>query len=221
MVIPQWLKKHMTSEEAQRLTKVVAFCEKHTSAEIRPMVVRSSTSFWAVPILLRLAGLCLLFFIWSFLRWEFYWDHFERALLFWTLGLAGVLFFIPWCVHRLSLERWWVPQSEMRRRVFERAQLEFYLHHMQATKTGHGVLFFISLLERQIVVLADDAIVKKLPPETWKQLVKKVIDSGLNKNQLAWALESGLKECSQILAKEFPIQPDDVNELPNYLIIKE
>lgn len=220
MVIPQWLKSYINSEEVRHLEGVIHDAEKITSAEIRPMVVQKSSLYFSAVVQLRLFGLLVFVIVWQLQGWNLYWDSFEKSLLHVVLGLGLALVGLPLLARVPGALRFFVSKKEMSEQVHRRAQLEFYLNHMDRTETGHGVLIFISILEKQVVVLADKPIAEIYSQDTWSGIVEQVV-SGLKKNKLGLGLEAGIKQCSLVLTQKFPIQSNDVNELPNSLIIKE
>ncbi len=70
------------------------------------------------------------------------------------------------------------------------------------------------------MVLADEAIAKKLPPETWQSVVNQVL-AGVKKRRPADGLVEAINTCGDILAEHFPGSVTDPNELSNLLIIKD
>jgi putative membrane protein len=68
--------------------------------------------------------------------------------------------------------------------------------------------------------LGDEAISSRLKEETWVGVI-----DGLLKRMKAKQLKEGYVEAiakvGDILAREFPIQPGDRNELPNTLVVKD
>ena len=118
------------------------------------------------------------------------------------------------------VKRMLTPAWDQCDQVGKRALLEFYQSNIKKTKDATGILFFVSILERKAIVLADKAISDQLPKETWTEIVN-LITSGMKRKDLASGLEKALINSGNILKPLFPIKPGDVNELPNKLIIKE
>ncbi len=220
MVIPQWLSAYLKAEDLPQLENAIHHAEKITSAEIRPIVVKTSSSYSQVPTTLRLMGLIVFIFVWHSQGWNLYWDSFYSSLIHIGLGLFLALVALPLLARYGCVQRWMTHAREEEEQVWKRAQIEFYLNHMDKTQTGHGVLIFISLLEHRVVVLADQRVSEKLPAKTWDEIVQQVV-LGLQKKNLRQGLELGVQQCATVLAEHFPIQQNDSNELPNTLIIKE
>ena len=79
-----------------------------------------------------------------------------------------------------------------------------------------GILILVSLLEHRVQVLADSGINARVAPGTWDKIVQIVLD-GIRGKDLCRGLCEAIEQCGEILSKEFPVQPDDINELPNRL----
>ena len=131
------------------------------------------------------------------------------------LAMISALFSRFNCVQRLLTSR--LDQEDQ---VDMRAQLEFYESNINNTKGSTGILLFASLMERRAVVLADKAISDKVPKEAWREVCDLLV-GGIKEGNMGLAFGEAIAKCGEILAPEFPIQPDDVNELKDQLIIKE
>lgn len=213
----KWAKKVFTSEQLEAIEKRIKSVEKGTSAEIIPMVVRQSSTVGHVPLLALTMGLLISFAIGLPEIQEFYVDS---IWIFIPLHLLFLLFMVRIVGSLPAVCRWLTPKEDQKTQVEMRAQLEFYQADTHITRHNTGILIFVSLLERQVVVLADKAIADKNPPDTWEKVVK-VITKSIHNKDLAEGLQKGIEMCGEILKKDFPIAPDDTNELPNHLVIKE
>ncbi len=212
MAIPYWLKSYLDVQKIEDIQKAVAKAELQTAGEIVPVIVRSSSTVGHVPLILFLGVMAL------------GWIIVLSGIVFWqgmlVVFLAAVLTAIlgSRCNY---LQRVLVPLPDRQRQVFERAQLEFYQSNITQTRDGTGILLFISLLERQVVVLADDAIDRKIQgSDVWCGVMNDIL-SGIKDRDMVRGLTKGIHKCGEILGEYFPIKPDDVNELPNKLVIKD
>ena len=102
--------------------------------------------------------------------------------------------------------------------VYMRAEVEFYQAGLNQTQGQTGIMIFVSMLEHQVVILADKAISNKLPDSTWKGVVD-LVTTGIKEKSLQQGICAGIKKCGDILEEHFPIAPDDVNEVKDHLII--
>lgn len=96
---------------------------------------------------------------------------------------------------------------------------EFYKLGMDDTRDKTGVLIFVLFKERKFEIIADEGINNKISKETWSELSKKLVTAFSGGNY-----KNGLIDCvngiGDILTKEFPVKTDDVNELPDEIVIK-
>lgn len=114
-------------------------------------------------------------------------------------------------LHRTFLSRAYLQQS-----VDRAAKRAFRQFHLAGTKDATGIMVYVSIFERMVVVLADHSISKQHDQSTWDD-VRNKITSGLADGNGAQGISSAIEECGKILAHDFPIQADDTNELPNHL----
>jgi len=150
--------------------------------------------------------------------WQYEWigEHWSWYLVdtVLLLLLSGQLAKLP------LLQRLLTTSDDQALQVDMRAQIEFYQSNIHATADATGVLLLVSLMEHHAVVLADEAIDARVPSETWDEVIRLIID-GIKKGHVGLGLEAAIERCGDILAAEFPVGDDDVNELKDTLIIKE
>jgi putative membrane protein len=213
----KWSEQLLQSGDEDKVTQAVAKAEARTSGEIVPMIVRRSSTTGHVPLMLTLMILVALL-------------AFEVPQHPWLAryGLTWALFFVSAFCFLISIplsklvliQRLMVPQGDQIFQVEERALLEFYQTGIIDTKARTGILLFLSIMEKKAVVLADESIAKKLPPETWKQICDDMVH-GIQLGKTADGLILAIEKCGQILAQHFPPTADNPNELKDHLIIKE
>ncbi len=98
--------------------------------------------------------------------------------------------------------------------VFERAVKVFDFLHMDNTKNGNGVLIYIAVEDKQLVIMGDASINSVVPDDFWES-TKNKITSHFKKGEIKQGLVSGITEAGNQLKKYFPYLKDDTNELPN------
>jgi len=217
MEIPGWADKYVNERVAAAIEDAVRQAESTTSAELVPVIVRRSSSIGHVSLCVMLVY-WLLFLL---LRIDYYqtayigWGHWIW-LIYAGLGVALSSSLSRW----EPVQRLFIHKNDQIAQVMRRAQLEFYQSRIQKTVDATGILFFISLLERHAVVLADRAIADKLPPHTWQQAVDTMVSS-VTAGDLGSGVQKALFQAGQLLAPLLPISPSDRNELPDALVIKE
>lgn len=207
----------LTSQELERLEKVIGEIELKTSAEVRLMIVKKSAAIGHVFPLLW-AQLTALLAVGLWLARSHFEFHAE-----WILSAAVLVigYSLAWILARVPFfQRWMTPEADRDAQVWARAEVEFHREGLTQTVGKTGVLLFISLMEREAVVLGDRAIAAKLPTTTWNEVIAHVM-KGAKSGEWANHLEEALRLCGARLADSFPIQSDDRNELVNAVILKD
>ena len=126
------------------------------------------------------------------------------AALGWLAALA-----IP------ALRRALVPRDVLLTRVRQRAAQAFLEEGIFRTRHRTGILIFVSLFERQVVVRADRGLDTVVTPGEWEEIVVGVA-AGMRRGQPGPALADGIRRCAG-LAGRLPPRPDDRDELPGQL----
>jgi putative membrane protein len=115
-----------------------------------------------------------------------------------------------------SLRTPFIPKSEMGKEVERRAAEAFHRFRIRNTAGATGVLIYVSLFEHAVRVFGDNAINEKVDQKTWQEICDLVVD-GIRKGEPAGGLSAGILRCGEVLARHFPIDPGDKNELVNTL----
>ncbi|MFI5363785.1 MAG: TPM domain-containing protein [Elusimicrobiota bacterium] len=95
------------------------------------------------------------------------------------LPLSTLILFVPaagfvgaalghWC---RPVKRFLIGPHRMEESTARRAKEVFYDRGIARTKARDGVLIFASLLERRVVVLADEAVRAKVPTDAWRPAI--------------------------------------------------
>jgi len=87
-------------------------------------------------------------------------------------------------------------------------------HKITPTRGGTGVLIFVSLEEEQAAVVADRGIASKVSPDYW-HAPHAMIDKGIKEDRHAEGIIQAIEAIAVELAKYFPRESDDIDELPN------
>ncbi|HVZ32240.1 MAG TPA: TPM domain-containing protein, partial [Polyangiaceae bacterium] len=158
----------------------------------------------------------------------------ERALfsLGLTLCVALALYrFVPWlpeawllCIELpLAVCFWWlagtssvlrriVPARVQLAAVGARAQQAFIEQGVTETRQRSGVLLFLSEAERRVELLADRGIHLHVGAESWQRLVNRVV-ADIRAGRAAQGVAAAIDSIGESLARHFPPEPDDINEL--------
>lgn len=209
---------HREGGDMKRIEEAVRKAELKTSGEIVPIIYdKCSNTAFIFPLLFL-----ILFIGWHSIQDSFFPVNYWEGNLLLQLGLPPILTgFIAYALSRSrSIQRLFVSRRRREKVIQDRAELEFYRCGIPNTKGRTGILLFVSLMERYSVVLADQAISAKLPPETWKEVLQ-ILNSQMTEKDLAKGFVPAIEKCGELLAVHFPRDPNDTNELPNYPILRQ
>lgn len=214
--LPAWLSHYLESPEIKEIRAAVAQAERLTSAEIVPMVVRSSVATDHVAVEVFLFTFALTLLAGNVLE--------SFGLYYWFVSLGGASFVLAslslFVAHRPFFIRFFTSRHDLNHAVVQRAHLEFYEAEISHTMGGTGVLLLISLVERRAVVLADKKISERLPQHIWDQTISQLLGH-IRRGQMALGLKTTIGQIGEILREQFPREASDVNEICNDLIIKD
>ena len=87
---------------------------------------------------------------------------------------------------------------------------------MHKTELRNGVLFFISIKDRQFAIIGDAGINRKAPENFWDD-IKNQISVRFKEGLFADGLSEGIRLAGDHLKTYFPRQKDDKNELSDDL----
>lgn len=96
---------------------------------------------------------------------------------------------------------------------------EFHRLRMHKTRDRTGVILFILLEDRQFYIYGDLGIHRQIGQPAWDVIAGDISRIAIEENLFA-AIQHGLVRAGELLARNFPIKPDDVNELPNEVVIR-
>jgi len=198
----------------QHLEAVVAEAERRTGGEIVVAVVRACDEYgavgWQLGVALAAAAFLALGWFVAPLPWTGYLAA-QAALLLVGHALARVD----------AVRRGLLPAALVERRVAERASRCFAEQGLTRTRARTGILIFVALLERRVVVLADEGIHRALDPdESWQHVVELAV-AGLRAGRPVEGLEAAVRRCGEILARHLPADVPNPDELPNRLVVLE
>lgn len=99
--------------------------------------------------------------------------------------------------------------------AFERAAEVFDFLHMDNTKESNGVLIYIAVNDRTLVILGDSGINEVVPPNFWES-TKDAIIAQFKEGDMKQGLVNGILKAGTQLKKHFPYKKGaDRNELPD------
>ncbi|GJM22884.1 MAG: hypothetical protein DHS20C15_27990 [Planctomycetota bacterium] len=203
----------LSDADRERVRAAIAAAELRTTGEIVPVVVERSdphpAADWKCALTALLLGSALLA---TWLPWES-----PFALLACQLGFGALGYVLARALP--DLKRLFVLETRATATAEEQALQEFARQGLQSTEAATGVLIFVSLFERRVVVLADKGIAAKVDASAWEALDEHVLD-GVVKGELAAGLCQAITEAGTLLEEHFPWTDGDRNELPDHLVVR-
>ncbi|MHB8579082.1 MAG: TPM domain-containing protein [Ignavibacteriaceae bacterium] len=99
------------------------------------------------------------------------------------------------------------------------AEKEFFRLGVDKTRNKTGILIFVLLPRRQFYIMADTGINEKVPENTW-DAVKDEMQRMFLTGEFSKGIIHGVQRVGNILSEHFPVNPDDINEISNEIIIE-
>lgn len=199
--------------EVERVREAIREAERRTVGEILPVVVERSDDHpqadFLASVLFLLVGTALFEPVLPF-------DHpLLLVLCQLALGAAGL------GLVRLApdLKRSFVSEDRATEMAEEQAFQEFFRNGLHKTEAQTGVLLFVSLFERRVIVLGDEGIAAKVDAGFWQGVDEAVLD-GVARGDLAGGLVAGIERVGAVLAEHFPWREGDRNEIPDRVIVR-
>jgi len=208
------MKKHFKSEtyfseeEKTRIVNTTRDVESRTIGEVAVMVVESSDPYIDAEIIGGVFfGNCLALIIAGLFYHASVWFYIPLSFLFY--------FPSKYIFHKVPvLKTAFIGFKRKELAVMQRAVRAFYEKGLYKTRKNTGVLFFLSLLERKVWVLADTGINEKIEQETLNRFAN-LVSYGIKDGKACEALCTAIKEAGALLETHFPVTPGDIDELPD------
>ncbi len=206
-----------SEQDRAAIAQAIAQAEGRTAGEIVPYVVEQSDDY---EIALWRGGMfVLLLMITALLLVRLYSSHWlnlpflATAILVLAAQGTGMLatHFLP------PVRRFFAGASLIEQRVSQRAAVAFLQEEIFRTRDRTGILIFLSLWERKVVVLGDAGINAKVEQRDWDEVVR-LITEGMRAGTPAQALITAIKKCGELLERKgVSLRPGDSSELADKL----
>lgn len=116
-------------------------------------------------------------------------------------------------------KRMFVSESRATEMAAEQAVQEFHRLRLHETAGRTGILIFVSLLERRVVVLGDVGIHAKVGDAAWDDTREAVL-AGLRNGRVEEGLIDGIRLAGKALATHHPWIEGDRNEIPDRVVVR-
>jgi len=210
-----------TKEEISSIEATISEVEKKTSAEVVPVIASVSGRYdRAEDLFAFLLSLLVLGCSWVWLQdvvtsmgtWSG--SHTVRLSLPFVLAILVVTFFIGIALaSRLpALRLPLIAKREMQEEVERSARETFQRLKIRKTRDATGILIYVSLYEHMVHVVGDETINSKLSQEDWDAICQTII-TGFKSGKPDEGMRNGILLSGELLARHFPVEPGDRNEL--------
>ena len=113
-------------------------------------------------------------------------------------------------------KRGWLEKTKSVRMLAEK---EFVSAKIGKTKGSTGILIFMLFNAKEFCILADKKINQLVEQSVWDEISNNM-SLDFKQENFCKGILNAVEQAGKILAAHFPIQPGDVNELSNEVIIK-
>ena len=222
-------KLNISNDDLKAVREAVGEAEKNNSGEIALAVTGESHDYAFYELFLSMIAGVVAFFILLFFHTPItnLVDRMSWHAEPWHItGIYGLLvFLVIVAVYTLTnipaIDRLIIPKKTRRTAVYQRAVRYFVESGVYATNDHNGILLFISLMEHEVCIIADDGILRKIAQNDLNRLAENLA-AGMHDKKLVPALLACIASCGTMLDTHFPLtgkEPSD--ELPNGLVILE
>lgn len=208
--------RFFTQADLDAIQAAVREAEERTSGEIVPYVVDRSdeypTAAWKGAALGAILGP---FVALALYRWSSIWGIPAEWWIALPAPLGGAVGYL------LSLlppvRRWMVGEETLESRTRRRAGVAFLDQEVFNTRERTGILLFVSLFERRVVLLADSGIDEKVEEGKWEEITQRLAGE-IRRGRPGPAMVEAIRACGELLARHaVERRADDRNELRDEL----
>lgn len=201
-------KPFLTDEARRAFTAAVRDVEAVSSAELVVAVRARSASYLHAGLLAGIAvGVAALAFL--------LFSHQVFGILWLVLDpvLAGALGALA-ASRSTAVRRLLTRPADRRRQAETAARALFVEKRVHGTAGRTGILFYVSVLEREAVVVTDVGLEALTVTESWQRIVA-ALERAVRQGEDGLQVAERLKTLAACLAPALPCAPDDVDELPD------
>ncbi len=210
-----------SDSDKDKIKEAVAALERQTAGELVIYFARKSDSYlgaaWKFAALMGLLVALLvgiMSYMWMLPEW---FTPLFYSIMMVVVMLVAYLVVVLVPPMRLQL----TSSATIDQRVLTRARDIFLQEEVFNTHDRIGILFYISELEHQVVVLGDTGINAKIKEKDWKHIVETII-LGIKHGQVAQGIINAISICQDLLLEHgFTNVEKDDNELSDDIRIEE
>ena len=224
----------LSQEDHARIATAVAEAESKANGEIVCVLARRASEYRETPLAWACAAALVLPLVLIPLGFGPTWlpsfaggwtaaqsaavDTSAAAVLWAYAMLQAVVFLAALVVVSIPpVRRALTPASLRRERAREAALEQFVARGLHLGGGRVGVLVYAAIADRQVQVVADQAIDAKVDQSVWDEAAK-ALARGLKARKPADGFVEAVQICGRVMAQHFPSTGENPNELPNDLV---
>lgn len=200
----------LTQKEKEQISQTIKEVEAKSGAELVAVITQKSGDY-ALAFSVKAAIFLFLFSAITVYYMDFSSTTLLNAQIIFLALLSGIFYL------RKDKFMGLLPSFYKKEKASEFAHKEFKMLGINRTKTRQGVMFFVSIRERYVEIIADEAISKKIDDSYWEEIVRDFI-THVKKDEFALGYKEAIGKCSKILIEKFPISHSDENELSDEVV---
>ncbi|MBQ0820260.1 hypothetical protein HPT29_001695 [Microvirga terrae] len=200
----------ISPDDQARLAQAISDVEDDTSGEIVLVLAEQAGHYREIPLLWALLAALVT-------PWPLIWLTSISTSRIFLIQLAVALalgLVLSWPKLRYAL----VPRSLKQAQGHEAASREFLRRGLTRTREKTGVLIYLALAEHHAEILADTGIADRVDATVWADIVADLTRT-IRDGRMTEGLIVAIRRTGAILAEHAPPRLDDVDELPNKVII--
>lgn len=203
-----------------KIEQAIADFEKHVDFELVPVIAEKSTPTDHVKwILTVLIGMFAFIFVEAIHLFEIYDFTISEVIYVWGASLV-LGFALSTLLSGSSLiQRFFTFEKLRRNHVDLKAQQVFFQKRLYDTETHQGLLLFISLMEKRIVILPDPKS-QYSGTQVLTSEILRILQQAFKHHHYEQGFLDAIEFMKKELIQHFPMEDgkNQVNELPNKLI---
>jgi len=205
--------KRFDNQFKTQLNNSVSDIENNSVAEIVVIVKARSSNYQEYALWFGFIFMVVVysFFMFSPFDFDVFFIYFFTITLF--LLASGLSSAFPFLMQWLITKKARLKNTEIyARAIFQKGGI-------MNTKQRIGVLFFVSLFEKQVFILPDKGAMIAIPDTEWQEMHKSFMTI-FSESDVAGSLITQLDKIKPLFSKYLPSVENDINELPDDLSVE-
>jgi len=194
----------------ERIAAAIKRVEQGTRAELVAAIAHRADGYRSNALLAALAAALIAgLAVWAMLPWPGPVQMLAAELA------AFLLVYVLVAFTPLGLKV--VPAARKRRMASRLARLVFLERGLASTEERCGVLFFVSVAEHYVEILADRGIDQAVEAGAWRQIVD-AFTASVKKDEVEQGFLGAIESLGALLARHYPADGENPNRIPDRLV---